>query len=66
VFSVSSEMRALGGRGQATFLQEGIDEAVVERYPIWIDAAKPASYENALHTSRSGTDRSSSRRCKAY
>ena len=41
-----------------TFLQEGIDQAVVERYPIWIDAAKPASCENALATPKSGAVRS--------
>ena len=41
-----------------TFLQEGIDQAVVERYPIRIDAAKPASCENALATPKSGAVRS--------
>jgi len=54
----SSGMRAVGGWGLATFLQEGIDQAVVERYPIWIDAAKPASCENALATPKSGAVRS--------
>ena len=48
-----------------TFLQEGIDQAVAERYPIRIDAAKPASCDNALPP-KSGTVRSNGRQGKSY
>ena len=50
---------------KCTFLQEGIDQAVVERYPVWIDAAEPASCENALPP-KSGTVRSNGRQGKSY